>query len=96
MCYVYVNQKLCNQLDTTSSYPKKQIDVEVNTEILVRVYRYTSVRHYGGRQITTIPFIVKAKYLYSQSHTEVVELLEGSEAYPKGHKLAVMTKDFNI
>lgn len=76
---------------------KSDTTMEANTEIKVRVYRFKSFRHYGGREITTIPFVVKAKYLFSQQdHTEVVELLEGCEAYPKGHKIAVMRKDFNV
>lgn len=74
-----------------------QNSIEANTVIKVRVYSYKSFRHYGGREIKVIPFIVNAKYLYSQQdHTEVVELLEGCDAYSKGHKIAIMQKDFNI
>lgn len=65
--------------------------------ITVRLYSYKSVRHYGGRNITTAAHTCKASYDISQDdHTHVVYLLEDCAGYKKGHRMAIQTIDFNV
>lgn len=72
-------------------------NIEVGSKVKVRLYSFKSFRHYGGREITTIPFICEATYLFPQTDdTFVVELDEPCMFFKKGHKIAIMPKDFNI
>ena len=66
-------------------------------EILIRLYSYTSFRHYGGREIKTSQHLCSAKFIKRQSnHTNLVELAEDCAGYKKGHLIAVLDCDFNV
>jgi hypothetical protein len=70
---------------------------QLGDTLKVRLFTYKSRRHYGGRDVTTFPHICNAKFLYQQTQWSfVVELLEPCAAFPAGHKIAVIEKDFNI
>ena len=76
-------------------YLSKQVDVM--EPIYVKLYKYKSFRHYGGREIETSAFRCKAMFIKRQSdHTNVVELLEDCIDFKKGHLIAIMDKDFNV
>ena len=63
----------------------------------VRLYSYKSFRHYGGREITTIPYICSAILIEEQrDHTFYVELTEDCALFKKGHRIAVLPKDYNV
>lgn len=64
--------------------------------IKVRLFTYKSRRHYGGRDITPMPHICGAKFLFDQVHTKVVELQEDCAGFRRGHKIAVQNSDFDI
>jgi hypothetical protein len=70
----------------------------VNDNVKVRLYSHKWFRHYGGREITTTAHLCSAAFIkyQEQDHTYVVEILEDCAGYKKGHKIAVMQKDFNI
>jgi len=63
----------------------------------IRLYNYKSFRHYGGREINTTHVICDAVFISDQKDgTKLVELLEDCAGFKKGHKIAVLPKDFNI
>lgn len=64
--------------------------------IKVRLFTYKSFRHYGGREIQTTQYVCDAVFVADQTHTKVVELLSACAGFDKGHKIAVMNKDFDI
>ena len=67
------------------------------TTTSVRLYSYKSFRHYGGREITTTPYICKAEFVANQQdHSIVVKLLEGCAGFKSGHLIAVNPIDFDI
>ena len=72
--------------------------MEANTQIKVRLYSYTSFRHYGGREINTTPYVCSAIFIekLTINNTNIVALTEDCAGYKKGHKIAVMEKDFNV
>ena len=67
-------------------------------EINIRLFTYKSLRHYGGRQITTTPHTCKAKLIKEQGGHQnyVVELLERCAGFRTGHIIAVCENDYNI
>jgi len=71
--------------------------MESGTVIKVRLYEFKSFRHYGGREITTIPHVCHAKFIEEQrDHTLLVQLIETCMLFKSGHKIAVLPKDFNL
>jgi hypothetical protein len=66
-------------------------------KVNVRLYKYKSFRHYGGREISTSAYLCKAEFMKRQTdHTNLVKLLEDCADYKKGHLIAVIDRDFNI
>jgi len=69
----------------------------MSVEITIRLFTYKSLRHYGGREITSIPHRCKAVFIKRQSdHTNLVELLEDCANFRKGHLIAVSDINFNV
>jgi len=65
--------------------------------VFIRLFSYKSVRHYGGREITTTPHTCKAYFVKNQTdHTVLVQLDEDCAGFKKGHLIAVNPKDYNI
>lgn len=64
--------------------------------VKVRLFTYRSIRHYGGRNITTTAHICNAQLVADDKHTKIVILLQDCAGYKVGHKIAVQNKDYNI
>ena len=69
----------------------------MDTIITIRLYKYKSFRHYGGREIETSAYLCKALFIKRQSdNTNLVQLLEDCCGYKSGHLIAVNDNDFNV
>ena len=65
--------------------------------IKVRLYNFHSVRHYGGREITTSSYICNAIFIKRQAdNTNLVQLTEACAGFNTGHLIAINDNDFNI
>lgn len=66
--------------------------------VKVRLFTHKSFRHYGGREITTTPHICEAVLVGTQSGHQpyIVELLQPCAGFPKGHKIALQEKNYNL
>jgi hypothetical protein len=72
-------------------------EVEPGTIVNIRLKSYTSIRHYGGREITTHPHYCKAEFICKQcDHSNLVILAEDCDGKKAGYKIAVQDIDFNL
>ena len=63
----------------------------------IRLHTYKSFRHYGGREITAYNHTCEAKLIEKQRDgTYYVELLTDCANFKKGHKIAVLSIDFDV
>jgi hypothetical protein len=64
----------------------------------IRICTYKSFRHYGGREINESVSYANAILVGLQDSTQcyLVELLDASCGFIKGHKIAVNDNDFEL
>ena len=71
--------------------------METGSIVIIRLFEYKSFWHYGGRKITPIPYLCKAKFIEQQrDHSFLCELEEPCIGFPIGYKIAVPSGNFNI
>jgi len=70
----------------------------MENQINVRLTSYKSFRHYGGREIKSTTHICKATLIKTQTGHQpyIVELMESCAGFPKGHKIAITERNYNV
>jgi len=65
--------------------------------IKVRLFGFKVIRQYGSRSFSPIPHFCMAEYETTQTGgTHIVKLIEPCNGHPKGHRIAIDPKDFNL
>jgi len=82
----------------------KATNQNIGETFKVRLFAYTSFRHYGGREIQTSSFVVDAVLVgLQQGHLPYIVTVssdckdgQGRVKYKAGHKIAVSDSNFSL